>query len=165
MKWSRESSRGLRLSTVFIKIQISQSVLMCCCLSNESDAYDDDNGCLETDKRRAVARSGHLRSVEMATVGNWSQLPSSIFGGRRFVDGIADEAPPHLLGPSCSPGVPQRSVNFFLRPTPTPHTSPGRPRRLPSEKYSKVEQRRRKWYAETEKADKNTTAPGKSLAL
>lgn len=50
MKWSHKSSRELRLSTVFIKIQISLSVLMCCCLSNECNAYDDDNSGLKIEE-------------------------------------------------------------------------------------------------------------------
>lgn len=54
MKWTHKSSRELRFSTVFIKIQISLSVLMCCCLSNEWNAYDDDNSCLKIDEWSGV---------------------------------------------------------------------------------------------------------------
>lgn len=72
MKWSHKSSGELRLTTVFIKIQISLSVLMCCCLSNESNAYDDDNSGLEIEEWTVETHTGHLTGPGMPTVGNWS---------------------------------------------------------------------------------------------
>lgn len=65
MKWTHKSSTELRFSTVFIKIQISLSVLMCCCLSNEWNAYDDDNSCLKVDEWSGVKHNGHLPGPEM----------------------------------------------------------------------------------------------------
>lgn len=59
------------MSTVFIKIPISLSVLMCCCLSNECNAYDDDNSGLKIEQWNVETHKGHLAGPEMPnTVGN-----------------------------------------------------------------------------------------------
>lgn len=65
MKWSHKSSGELRLTTVFIKIQISLSVLMCCCLSNECNAYDDDNSGLKIEEWSVETHKGHLTGPGM----------------------------------------------------------------------------------------------------
>lgn len=40
----------MRFTIVFIKIRIMLSDLMCFCLSNECNAYDDDNSCLKIEQ-------------------------------------------------------------------------------------------------------------------
>lgn len=86
MKWSHKSSGELRLSTVFIKIQISLSVLMCCCLSNECNAYDDDNSRLKIAEWSVETHNSHLTGPEMPLL-EIGHNPSSILG-HCFIDGV-----------------------------------------------------------------------------
>lgn len=42
------------------------SVLMCCCLSNEWNAYDDDNSCIKIDEwSGGETQNGHVPGPEM----------------------------------------------------------------------------------------------------
>lgn len=48
----------MKFSLVFIKIQISLSVLMCFCPFNEHNAYDDDNSCLKIEQQSGETHNG-----------------------------------------------------------------------------------------------------------
>lgn len=112
MKWSHKSRRELRLTTVFIKIQISLSVLMCCCLSNECNAYDDGNSCLKIEEWSVETHSGHLTGPEMPLleIGHNCQ---AAFWGTGSLGTCAHES---TGTPICWTILQtQRSVNRFLR--------------------------------------------------
>lgn len=113
MKWSHKSSGELRLSTVFIKIQISLSVLMCCCLSNECNAYDDDNSCLKIEEWSVETHNGHLTGPEMplSEIGDNCQ---AAFWGTGSLTACAAESPPICWTILQT----QRSINRFLRLAP-----------------------------------------------
>lgn len=109
MKWSHKSSGELRLTTVFIKIQISLSVLMCCCLSNESNAYDDDNSGLKIEEWTVETHNGHLTGpgMPLLEIGHNCQ---AAFWGTGSLAARADESPPICWTILQT----QRSVNRFL---------------------------------------------------
>lgn len=111
MKWTHKSSRELRFSTVFIKIQISLSVLMCCCLSNEWNAYDDDNSCLKMDEWSGVKHKMAISPVLRCHY--WKLVITISILGLWIIDGVCWHELSHLLDHlAASRSTVPRTVSF-----------------------------------------------------